>query len=424
MSGAGLVRRAHAFAAERHRGQVRKGDGRPFISHPSAVARLLKRHGMPEEVVAAGFLHDVLEDTPTPADELERRFGAKVAALVREVTEPDKSHPWEFRKEAYLAHLRRASREALAISCADKLHNTSSLIAAYRREGPEVFDRFSRGVEEKLAYHRRVYGQIRRSWPGCPLLGPLERAVRELEGIVGTYHRSLPREVEAKFVPRDASVVRALSRLRELGPFRRAASRKERQRNTYWDTAGWRIHRGRAALKARQVGARCELTFKREISYRRGVSERIEISRSVRLRDLPRILAGDPAAEPVRHARKIVGRAPLKEVLTLLTDRQKRVFARGKERIELDVDRVTVRRPRGAQRGRGGGVHTPGLPLLSPASGAVLGRYTEVELENLGASPERFAGALAELRRRFGSRLRPSRLSKYEIGLRMIRRKG
>lgn len=408
MTAAALVRRAREFAVERHRGQVRKGDGRPFITHPAAVARILRRHGMPGEVVAAGFLHDVLEDTPTPVQELERRFGRRVASLVREVTEPDKSHPWEFRKRAYLAHLRRASRGALAVSCADKLHNIGSLIAAYRREGPVVFDRFSRGVEETLAYDRRVCGEIRRAWPGCPMLGKLDRAVGKLEEIVRAYHRSLPREVEAKFRVARPSAIRALGRIRQLGDLRRVSSRRERQRNTYWDTEDLRIHRGRAALKVRRVGGQSELTFKREIAYRRGVSERIEISQSVRPGDLLRILAGRKESAPMRHARKMVGRGPLREVLTLVTDRRRILFARGKERIELDVDRVTVRKPQS-------------VPGTGPVPGTVFGRFTEVEVENRGASPERFAGALADLRG-LGKWLRPSRLPKYRIGLRMIGR--
>ena len=115
-----LVRAAHAFAAERHAGQLRKGDGKPFISHPVAVARILAAARLPEKVVAAALLHDVLEDTPTRPAELERRFGKEVASLVREVTEPPKRYSWEYRKRDYLRHLKKASRGALAISCASE----------------------------------------------------------------------------------------------------------------------------------------------------------------------------------------------------------------------------------------------------------------------------------------------------------------
>lgn len=399
MRGASLVREARVFAAERHRGQLRKGDGKPFITHPTAVAAILARHRMPPEVVAAGFLHDVLEDTPTPAAEIRRLFGPKVEKLVRDVTEPDKRHPWEFRKRAYLAHMRHASRGALAISCADKLHNTLSLIAAYRREGPAVFDRFSRGMEEKLAYHLQICREIRRRWSACPMLGKLERAVAELGRIVARHQRSLPREVEAKFLVRSPAVLRVLEGLKELGGFRRKGLRREQQVNTYWDTEGLRILHGRAALKARQVGARCEITFKREIGYRGGVSERIEITERVPLRDLPRVLEGERACEPVHWARKIIGRfRPLREVLKLATDRRVAVFGKGKERIEMDIDRVTVLR---GERSAG--------------------RYAEVEMENTGASPARYAAALADLQRRFRGSLRLSRLPKYEIGLAMLR---
>jgi inorganic triphosphatase YgiF len=105
-----------------------------------------------------------------------------------------------------------------------------------------------------------------------------------------------------------------------------------------------------------------------------------------------------PESEPLRRARKMVGhRADLRPALTLLTDRRKQIFGRGKERVELDIDRVTV-------RGAGG--------------------HTEIELENLSASPETFQEALAELRRRFGKGLVSSRLSKYDMGLRRLKRRG
>lgn len=393
---ASLVRRARAFAGRRHAGQIRKGDGRPFITHPTAVARILQRHGMPAEVVAAGLLHDVLEDTPTTAAELERRFGAEVARMVEEVTEAAKSVPWEERKAAYLAHLPRASRGALAISCADKTHNTESFLEAYDKEGPAVFSRFSRGIEKRLDYHRGVLLGVRRAWARCPVLPELERAVRRMEALMK--RRSHSGETEAKLVVRDPAAWKKIQKIRALGPFRRVSGGRELQVNTYWDTRDLRLRAGRAALKLREAKGRAELTFKAEKSYRGGVSERLEISRILDGQALRRFKEGRLEMEPVRRARALVRGKPLAPVLVLLTDRRRIVLGSSRGRIELDLDRVRVR---GAKR--------------------AAGDHREVELENLDAPPAMYRAALKALRGRFGKGLQPSRAPKYEIGLKMLR---
>ena len=380
-----LVRKALAFAAERHAGQRRKGDGKPFIVHPLAVGRILARQGMPEQVVAAGLLHDVLEDTPTPPSEIARLFGRRVASMVEEVTEPDRRHSWEQRKRAYLRHLKKASRGALAISCADKLHNTASLLAAYRREGPVVFDRFSRSVDQKLDYHRAVCRAIRAAWPGCPGLMKLERLVDRLEEISHRQMSGEPKEVEAKFLPRSPAVLKKVEKLTALGRFRLKSRRVELQGNQYLDTEDLRLRQARAVLKVRRAGGKSEVTFKRELSYRAGVSERIEVT----------------GPEALRRARKITGSRPLKEILNLRTRRRSLIFAGGREKIELDLDQVSVFR-----------------------NGRAIARYEEVELENHSAAEENFREALVGLKRSFRRELCPSRLPKVERGLRLLKRKG
>src|SRR5689334_9380711 len=99
-----LVKRALDQAAIWHRGQKRKYPNIdvPYISHLAGVAVVLSRHGLDEEVVAAGVLHDSMEDQGITFDELSQRFGGRVASLVRHVTEQDKSLPWEERKRLYL----------------------------------------------------------------------------------------------------------------------------------------------------------------------------------------------------------------------------------------------------------------------------------------------------------------------------------
>ena len=81
-----LIRRAFEKARDAHAGQKR-ASGEPYISHCVAVARiLLEEFRVPPHVVAAGLLHDILEDTPTSAETLRKEFGDEVARLVEGVT--------------------------------------------------------------------------------------------------------------------------------------------------------------------------------------------------------------------------------------------------------------------------------------------------------------------------------------------------
>jgi (p)ppGpp synthase/HD superfamily hydrolase len=122
-----LTEAALAFAAERHRGQVLAGEEAPFVQHPLEVAALLSGAGYPDEVVASGVLHDVLEDTDTKASELAYRFGAPVAALVQAVTENDAIADREERKSALRAQVARGPLEAAAVFAADKVSRVRRL---------------------------------------------------------------------------------------------------------------------------------------------------------------------------------------------------------------------------------------------------------------------------------------------------------
>src|SRR5215208_732734 len=82
-----LTRDALAYAASHHEGQTRDLDAIPFVTHPVEVACLLHEAGYSDDVVAAGVLHDVLEDTDASVEDLERRFGLEVAGLVAAVSD-------------------------------------------------------------------------------------------------------------------------------------------------------------------------------------------------------------------------------------------------------------------------------------------------------------------------------------------------
>jgi (p)ppGpp synthase/HD superfamily hydrolase len=131
-----LTRDALAFADERHAGQFRDLDDLPFITHPVEVACLLHEAGYPDEVVAAGVLHDVLEDTDAERGDLERRFGSEVAALVGALTDdPSIEDPAE-RKAALRLQVARAGERAAAIFAADKVSKARELRVRRNRGMP------------------------------------------------------------------------------------------------------------------------------------------------------------------------------------------------------------------------------------------------------------------------------------------------
>jgi (p)ppGpp synthase/HD superfamily hydrolase len=124
-----LLAEAVAFAAQRHVGQRRKGARQePYFNHLAEVAALVAEatEGRDAALVAAAYLHDVVEDTPATEAEIRGRFGADVAALVMEVTD-DKRLPKAERKLAQIARAPTKSERAKLIKLADKISNLRSL---------------------------------------------------------------------------------------------------------------------------------------------------------------------------------------------------------------------------------------------------------------------------------------------------------
>jgi guanosine-3',5'-bis(diphosphate) 3'-pyrophosphohydrolase len=125
MNGLVLVSRAADFAAERHRDVRRKGVGQaPYVNHLAEVARLLAEvtKGGDAELIAAGWLHDTVEDTATSREELVLSFGDDVAALVMEVTD-DKTLPKQERKLLQILKTPAKTPRAKMIKLADLTSN-------------------------------------------------------------------------------------------------------------------------------------------------------------------------------------------------------------------------------------------------------------------------------------------------------------
>jgi len=137
-----LVADACELARTAHQHQVRKASGLPYFSHLDAVARILATHGYDDDItLAAAYLHDLAEDQPQYADRMRAEMPAEVVDLVAILTEPKLDERGQKRPKAarfadYVAGLGSSSgaaRRAIPISCADRIHNTTSIVEDERR---------------------------------------------------------------------------------------------------------------------------------------------------------------------------------------------------------------------------------------------------------------------------------------------------
>jgi len=129
-TGIRLISEAAEFAARRHTGQQRKGRGsEPYINHLAEVSNLLAiaTGGADSELVAAGWLHDTIEDTETTREELAEKFSERVASLVVEVTD-DMSLPKSERRRLQVVDAPEKSPDAKLIKTADKISNIRARI--------------------------------------------------------------------------------------------------------------------------------------------------------------------------------------------------------------------------------------------------------------------------------------------------------
>lgn len=169
------IQKAIEVATVAHEGQTRKGKSVPYITHSLSVGLILARTGASEDIIVAGILHDVLEDTKLTKDYLVKEFGRDVARIVNDVTEQDKSLPWEERKWLALEHISNMLPDSLLVKSADVLHNMSEQIQDYQREGEKTFLRFNKPKEQQLLRYQRLIAKLIDAWADNPLLPELRQ---------------------------------------------------------------------------------------------------------------------------------------------------------------------------------------------------------------------------------------------------------
>jgi guanosine-3',5'-bis(diphosphate) 3'-pyrophosphohydrolase len=157
VTAARLLADADAFAERKHRGQFRRDGRTPYVEHPRAVCRILRdEFGVSDpEVLAAGLLHDTLEDTATDFDDLEERFGRRVAALVAVLTK-DKRLPESRRERVYFDALAGAPLAAKLCKLADTIHNCRDSDDAHRPKAQGKGRRLLRVIGRPAALKRAL----------------------------------------------------------------------------------------------------------------------------------------------------------------------------------------------------------------------------------------------------------------------------
>ena len=200
------IREAAEFGAAAHQGQKRLS-GEPYITHPVAAAAILADLHLDADTIIAAILHDVIEDTPTPKDQLAARFGNDVAEIVDGVTKLDQIH-FKNREEAQAENFRKMllamvrDLRVILVKLADRTHNlrTIEAMAPPRRRAiaRETLDIYA-PVAERLGLYtikleledlgfRALYPQRYRV---------LERALKRARGNQKEFLQKIERQLQA-----------------------------------------------------------------------------------------------------------------------------------------------------------------------------------------------------------------------------------
>lgn len=165
-----IVSRARVFATAAHAavGQKRKYTFEPYIVHPAEVASIVMSHGGTDAMIAAAWLHDVVEDTGVTIETIHAEFGTEVAELVgwlTDVSRPEDGPRW-FRKKMDREHSAAAPAEAQTIKLADLIANTRSIMAhdaafakVYLEEKRLLLTVMTRGDAVLIAEARKHIGE-------------------------------------------------------------------------------------------------------------------------------------------------------------------------------------------------------------------------------------------------------------------------
>lgn len=152
---------AAEFAIDAHKGQTRKSSNIPYVSHLFEVAGILIENNACENLVIAGLLHDVLEDTKKTIQDIECLFApVKAREIIKIIiadTEKDKSLPWKERKQETINYLKKTrSKNGMLLIAADKLSNLRSFCKSLHELGENMWKDYSGNKNEQHWYFETI----------------------------------------------------------------------------------------------------------------------------------------------------------------------------------------------------------------------------------------------------------------------------
>jgi guanosine-3',5'-bis(diphosphate) 3'-pyrophosphohydrolase len=243
------IREAAEFGASAHKGQKRLS-GEPYIAHPVAAASILADLHLDADTIIAAILHDVIEDTPTPKDQLAARFGADVAELVDGVTKLDQIK-FKSREEAQAESFRKMllamvrDLRVILVKLADRTHNMRTIEAmaparrrAIARETLEIYA----PIAERLGLYNM---KLELEDLGFQALYPrrylvLERALKKARGNQKEFLKKIEQQLNAALL-KNSIPARVETREKHLHSIYNKMRRKRSILNEIVDVYGIRI---------------------------------------------------------------------------------------------------------------------------------------------------------------------------------------
>ena len=158
------IQKAIKIASEKHAGQVRQGDGLPFIVHLFEVAWILSNYSNDENIIVAGLIHSTVNNVDNYSlIDIKNDFGELIMAMVFDVSEDKDAGgelkgraSWEERKTKYLQHMETMSQEAMLICAADKIVNLLAISDSMKINGKELWNKLE--VEPNKLFW--FYGEV------------------------------------------------------------------------------------------------------------------------------------------------------------------------------------------------------------------------------------------------------------------------
>jgi guanosine-3',5'-bis(diphosphate) 3'-pyrophosphohydrolase len=168
------------FARRVHLGQHRKQTGEQFVEHPIAVATLLSDSGYDGPMIAAAYLHDVVEKTEVDLEEIRERFGPTVADLVDSLTENDDIPGYAERKRALRRRILETGGDPLIIYAADRVANLRDWRKVAPENRPACGERLGTTLQERLELWGEDVEELHHLDPEVPFLAEMESDLEAL----------------------------------------------------------------------------------------------------------------------------------------------------------------------------------------------------------------------------------------------------